>query len=381
MMRPSMMRPSLRKMLQDQALRGWESFLRTDSFVLRFVGVHVISAAGILAAFVLHQSEKDYYTAIPAFAAVMLSLWGGFWLGLIFTIALGLVIDLLFVPPSGMILASAGAQGWFVVNTILAGTVGLLVSSLRFSFHRLDMFRQDAERAKQEAEEAVHARDEIVGVISHELKNPLSALQTGVDLIQRVFPQEPGNEFSRQLVNRLVPSIKRMSFLVSDLLDVTRIEANALELDVGKCDLAALVLEVITSYETLAQEKGIRLSRDIPTEAQYVVCDSARTLQVLSNLVSNAVKFTKVGGSVKISARRTERYVEVDVADTGSGMPPEVLPHVFDRFWQAKDTAYRGTGLGLAIAKGLVLAQNGQIWVRSKMGAGSSFYFTLRAAS
>jgi signal transduction histidine kinase len=130
----------------------------------------------------------------------------------------------------------------------------------------------------------------------------------------------------------------------------------------------------------LAEGSAIKLESHVAPNLPLVLADATRISQVLSNLVGNAVKFTGRGGLISISAERGEGEVRFSVIDTGSGIPPEQLPHIFGRFWQAKSADRRGIGLGLAIAKGIVEAHRGRIWVESSVGLGSTFYFTLPTA-
>ncbi len=273
--------------------------------------------------------------------------------------------------PVGQILVTTEARQQFFLTTLTAALIGLLVSSLRMAFQRSDS-------ALRLAETAVRARDEMVAVISHELKNPIAALQTGTTVIQRLIPRVPENERVLKLVEKLPLSIQRMSLLVSDLLDITRLEARVLKLNPADCGLLRIAQEVAGSFASAAQDKSVDLRiAEFPSETTRAFCDPTRTAQILENLLNNAIKFTDAGGSVRVSARKEDDHIEISVADTGRGIPKDYLPHVFDRFWQAKETAYKGTGLGLAIAKGLVEAQGGTIKVKSEEGQGSSFLFTL----
>lgn len=373
-------RKSLVLEFQDRVFRGWENVLRFSTPTLRLIGALIIAALGVALSLYLHRHGASHDTAILMLVAVFMSLWCGLALGIVFTLLTGFAIDLLALPPIGSVLSNF--ESWELLTAaVIASLVGTLVSSLRFAFQRMDLAKQEAERAKQEAEAAVRARDEIVGVISHELKNPLTALLTGVTLIERVFPRTEENGNALKLIERLKPSLHRMGGLVSDLLDVTRLEAHALKLEPTDCDLGQIVREVLSVYEAPAQEKLIQLSADIPQDVGRVFCDSRRTIQILTNLLSNAIKFTNEGGSVRVAAKKTGDQIEVRVEDNGRGISKDSIPHIFNRFWQAKDTAYRGTGLGLSIAKGLVDAQGGKIWVESEAGEKTTFFFTLPTAA
>lgn len=240
-------------------------------------------------------------------------------------------------------------------------------------------FESELQKANQNLKSAVHARDEMVGMISHELKNPLTALQTGMSLIQRMLPQEAGVQGVRELVEKLMTAIHRMNQLISDLLDVTRLEASALRLTAHPCSFSLIVKEVINAQLALSIEKRVQIESNIQPDLE-VFCDPDRIAQVLTNLLNNSLKFTAAGGSVSIATEKVGDRVEIKLADTGKGISKEHLPHVFDRFWQAKETAHQGTGLGLAIAKGIVEAHNGKIWVESEIGIGTTFHFTLPVA-
>jgi len=244
----------------------------------------------------------------------------------------------------------------------------------------LEKIKADLEKKSLDLKQAIQSRDEMVGVISHELKNPLANMLLTSSLIQKILPKDTSLDKVRSLVEKIDPSVQRMNQLLLDLLDITRVESSALKVESKPSELAKIVQDVIGQHKTSAQEKNIQLSTDIHTALPNVFCDPARTMQILSNLVNNSIKFTSSGGSITIHAEKLEHEIEIRVTDTGNGISEEDLPHVFDRFWQKKDTAYIGTGLGLAIVKGLVDAQGGKIWVKSRPGIGTTFYFTLLLA-
>jgi len=278
--------------------------------------------------------------------------------------------------------ATATMKLWVTITTavalLLSLIVGIIYSRKLVGLHvRLADAYSTVQEHEQSLKRAIRARDEMVAVISHELKNPLTALGTGITLTQRLLPKDVALQNVRDVLNRIQPSLHRMNRLIADLLDITRIEARTLRVKPASTDLAATVAEVIHTYESLALDKSIELKAEITTDAQAIFGDKDRVAQVLSNLVHNAIKFTLEGGKITVRATRVGEKVQIQVVDTGKGIPPEYLPLIFDRFWQAKDTAYMGTGLGLAIAKGLVEALGGKIWVESKAGEGSTFTFTL----
>ena len=144
--------------------------------------------------------------------------------------------------------------------------------------------------------------------------------------------------------------------------------------------MATLVAEAMELMGPLARERQLQLQAVVADGEANVMCDRDRTLQVFSNLIGNAVKFTPQGGTITVRVEPEERVVRVSVEDTGPGIPPEQLPHIFNRYWQARRSDRRGVGLGLSIANGIIAAQGGRIWVESTVGSGTAFRFTLRRA-
>jgi len=173
-------------------------------------------------------------------------------------------------------------------------------------------------------------------------------------------------------------AIKRMEHLIDDLLDVARVDAGTLQVELSPLPLAPVLDEVHEQWRPLCAEKDIALAKGYAPEGLGVAqLDRHRVMQVLSNLIGNAIKFTPSGGSVRVGAELLGPWAKVSVSDTGPGIAPENLPHVFDRFWQ-KERRTDGLGLGLAIAQGIVQAHGGSIHVESALGEGTSFWFTLR---
>ena len=234
----------------------------------------------------------------------------------------------------------------------------------------------DAERAaRTAAEQALRTRDEVLAVVSHDLRNPLSVIDMcAASLSDKLPPDDAG---ARNLVLTIESSTAWMNRLIEDLLDVARMEAGRLALERHPHDLVRVISEATMMLEPLITEKSLTLREELPEYLPRATVDARRIVQVLENLVSNAVKHTGPGGEIHIRAAAADAEVHVAVRDTGSGIPPENLPHLFDRFWQARGARRGGAGLGLAIAKGIVEAHGGRIWVESEVGVGSTFAFAL----
>jgi signal transduction histidine kinase len=178
----------------------------------------------------------------------------------------------------------------------------------------------------------------------------------------------------------MLRAAKQMERLVQDLLDVTRIEAGGLSLELGRVEVAAQLHETAALFESASVEKSVRLEVAIASGLGPVRADRRRLSQVLSNLVGNAIKFVEVGGWVRLEAAADAAGVRLSIRDDGPGIAPEQLPRLFDRFWQAEREQSGGAGLGLAIAKGIVEAHGSTISVVTELGSGTTFSFALPLA-
>jgi signal transduction histidine kinase len=172
-----------------------------------------------------------------------------------------------------------------------------------------------------------------------------------------------------------------MERLTSDLLDLAQIKAGQLVVAQQTFEARSVVQDSLEIFKPLAAEKQIRLVSDVREDDLQLYCDRDRVLQILSNLLGNAIKFTPEAGSVTVRAERAGMELCLAVVDTGAGIPEEQLAHIWERFWSGKKPKMTGIGLGLSIAKGLVEAHGGRIWAESIVGAGTTFYFTLPLAA
>lgn len=232
-------------------------------------------------------------------------------------------------------------------------------------------------RLYKAAQDATRARDDLVAIVSHDLRNPIHTINMAASFLLEVAPPVDRRVTSRRQLEVIQRQANRANRLISDLLDVARIQAGGLAVEPTPVEVRSLVQEALDSATPLATGNQLTLSRDVGEDVSTVSSDRDRVLQVFANLIGNAIKFTPKGGEITIRAESAGAEVRFAVCDTGPGIPPEHLPHVFDRYWQAKSTAKLGTGLGLSIAKGIVEAHGGRIWVESEPGRGASFIFTL----
>ena len=219
---------------------------------------------------------------------------------------------------------------------------------------------------------------EVLAIVSHDLRTPLSTIALGTTLLEDASQPEADRTHVIELIKR---AADRMDRLIKDLQDVGRMEAGrTLRVDARSVDLATLLRDGCEALHVQALAKQQQVSCDLPTAPLAVNADSDRICQVLGNLIGNAIKFTPRGGRIALGARREGKEVRVWVTDQGPGIPEADLPCVFDPYWQASGTERLGAGIGLKIAKGLVEAHGGRIWVESRMGEGTTFSFTLSMA-
>ena len=236
----------------------------------------------------------------------------------------------------------------------------------------------ERKRFEHALQDAMRAREEILAVVSHDLKNPLGAIYMAAALLAAKPESDPR---VRKQVETIQRSASRMEHLIGDLLDMASIQAGRLAVEGKPEDAGALVTEAIEAHEPAAREKGIRIVRSGELGARRIACDRDRVLQVFGNLLGNAIKFCRSGDVITIRGSGAGNEARFDVSDTGPGIAESELPHVFEPYWSAKRHATKGTGLGLYISHGIIDAHGGRFWVESKQGQGTTFSFTLPLAA
>ena len=240
------------------------------------------------------------------------------------------------------------------------------------------MVSRDISREK----EVDRMKSEFISTVGHELRTPLTSIKNAVDI---VLKETAGgiNENQGRFLSMANRNIDRLTGLINELLDISKIESGTIKIDLGPLDLGIPLDIVITSLTSKAREKSISIHKEIPSDLPQAYGDSDKLQQIFINLLDNAIKFTPEGGEVYVSAKDCEldgEFIEISVADTGMGILPDELEKIFDRFYQVEESQTRiikGTGLGLSIVKGLVEAHGGEIWGESEVGKGSKFTFKL----
>jgi len=305
------------------------------------------------------------YGPAPSFLffvpAVAVSAWyGGIGPTALATALSLLLIDLNFFVP-GASLAVDRIEGMEIIAFIVvAATITATMQALH--------------RALALAESRSAELQRVLGVVAHDLRNPLNLLITTTDLLHE---EELDRTRRKELVEVALRAGKQMNRLIGDLLDTVRMESGKVPLDLENLAVGSIFKQADETFRPQADKRHIHLDVVWPADGIAVRADPFRVSQVVGNLVGNALKFTPSDGAVTLKAAPDNGRVVIQVADTGPGIAPRDIEHLFDNFWQAHNGDHRGVGLGLAIAKGVVEAHGGRIWVESQLGAGTTFSFTL----
>jgi signal transduction histidine kinase len=310
----------------------------------------------------------DSLLFLPLAAVTINSLFLGFLIGAATSVLATVVHDYLFMDPP---------HSPFTVSTEDAILLGLFLLVAGFMSWIGALLRS----ANRKALEAVRAREDVIAIVSHDLKNPLSTIQLGAELLLRSSTVATAETPIRKSVENIRNAADRMRSLIGDILNLEKIKGGQVELEIASMPVDRIVAEAAESTAPLAEQRGVRLEAATPLPDAQVLCDPRGVSQIFSNLLGNAVKFTPRGREVSISVSLEEDRARFTVADQGGGIPQAQLPHLFERYWQAPATANKGTGLGLWIAGSLVSAQGGHIWAESEPGRGTRFHFTLPLAS
>jgi PAS domain S-box-containing protein len=255
----------------------------------------------------------------------------------------------------------------------IVGTAEDITERKRAEEEREELLERERQ-ARAETEAALQTRDRVLRIVSHDLKNPLHTIGMTAELLE-ILPAEK----RAQQIGIIRRTVQRAQQLVFDLLDAARLQSDRpLAVEPERVETAPLLGEAVEAFGLQVEQKNLRLEERLADGAELVMADRRRVLQVLTNLLGNAVKFTPEGGLIRVEAEpHGADAVEFSVSDSGPGIAPEVIPDIFEPFTQAKDGATLGTGLGLSIAKGIVEAHGGRISVESAPGSGTTFRFTL----
>lgn len=282
-------------------------------------------------------------------------------------------------------LHSVPTERWdkYTNNVLLIGFIALsllfsaYIAIVKMSIKHLRYKLMSAEIRTQKLKEVNRMKTEFVSNVSHELKTPLASIKGSVSTLLDIEISEDERKGFLIIINR---QTDRLNQLIEDLLDLSCIESGKLQLNFGPVDISETMERLELEASEKSEKKGLFLEIETSDSLPVVRADKNALLQIFVNLVSNAIKFTEKGGiRVKAEQWNSGKYIRISVQDTGIGIEEKYLEKIFDRFYRVETMAHTipGTGLGLAIAKELVEKHEGKIWVESKVGVGSTFYFTI----
>ncbi len=230
-------------------------------------------------------------------------------------------------------------------------------------------------RLYEQARNAVALRDQTLAIVSHDLRAPLQTIVLAATILRDEVRAGPASRVVA--IDKIELAAERMDRMIGDLLDFASIDAGRLSIVAQPHDVAAIIDESTATFESMAKKHQVKLTGATHLDMPLVQCDRDRILQVIANLLGNALKIVRPGDSVCLGAEVRAREVVFSVSDTGPGIATAAHTRLFEQFWRSPDAGYKGTGLGLAIARGIVEAHRGRIWVQSEFGHGATFYFTL----
>ncbi|HBN07324.1 MAG TPA: hypothetical protein DD435_01320 [Cyanobacteria bacterium UBA8530] len=362
--------------------------------ILRFLLPITLVGIGVALYLVILPSLGLANPFLLLFPAVMFSaLFGGIWGGLLATLISVVVGSYLMEPYGHLWIQSTTEFESLLVFFIGCGMFSLITEAM----HRAQL--QSQERAKKltiAIEEKVYAqnnqikalreayaiKDQFLSIVSHELRTPLNSIN-GFGSILEDEIAGPLNQQQHEYLRKMLRGADLLNFLVNNLLDLTQILAGEFTITPSEMNLREVAAGVIDDLKSKAASKGLTLRFEGPDDLPPVLADEIRVVQVLSNLVDNAIKFTPEGGKIWVRACAIGAFLRIEVEDTGVGIVPEDIPKLFKRFSQLDMSATRkagGTGLGLSISKAIIEAHGGEIGVESTPGKGSTFWFTLPLA-
>lgn len=297
-------------------------------------------------------------------------------------------------PDHMRMLRELGLKSYLIVPILsrerVFGTIALITAESNRRYSEADlMLAEDLARRVataienaqlySEAQKAIQLREHVLAIVSHDLRNQLGVVAMGANVLARKASALDSMDIKKP-IDTIQRTANSMEHLVGDLLDMASIQAGRLAFERQTVELKPILMESHESHEPIARAQELRLVSDLPVDGVNVLCDRDRILQVLANLLGNAIKFCEPGDTITLRAEARDGEVRIAVSDTGPGIPAEELGRIFEPYRTIEREGKGGTGLGLYITKGIVQRHGGRIWVESTVGAGTTFFFTLPRA-
>ncbi|MFP5387442.1 MAG: ATP-binding protein [Bacteriovoracia bacterium] len=349
----------------------WESFLDKERSAFKRYGFAVlVSFLSLLLVYLLFSLEGGHpLTSLALMSVILSAIYGGKGPALLDTFITSIGVDYFFIEPYNQLHLSSIS----ILRLLTYLTLGFLVANIVNSLSKTLLVLKDQKKQLQEEKKA---RENILGIVSHDLRSPLSSILMSTDLLIRSIDKGKQSASHSHLLFNIKDSSKRMNKLIEDLLDSVKIESGQFKLTKTKSEVSSILRAAIDESTKAASVKNIKLSLEAADPFQTIECDNSRIIQVLNNLIGNAIKFAPENSEVEVNALNSSEEICICIKDQGPGISEENLDKLFNR-WQANETAHKGTGLGLFISKQIIDAHQGRIWVTSKEGQGSVFCFSL----
>jgi signal transduction histidine kinase len=342
----------------------WDRFLLVERGWLARYGVALgLAVASLAAAQMLYTAELHDAGSLAIVTVVLSAIYGGLGPALLDGLVTAVGLEYL-TEPAFTLLDSWDSAIRLLLHGAIAFLIADLISSLRLAYRHLRNQHMETELAKR-------ARENVLSIVSHDLRTPLSVIKVTVNTLRRAGPNG-ARLADPSLLAPVERAVDQMQRIIDDMLDAVRIEKGQFRVQLAQHELVPIINDAVMSVRALAEARGVNVA--LQCQAAQIECDRSRLLQVLGNLLHNAVKFSSNGGRVEIDAALDAHDgVQISVKDYGRGMDEQLMAGLFRRHWQAADTAHSGTGLGLFIAKSIVEAHRGRIEVQSAPGVGATF--------
>ena len=348
----------------------WQRLLLAPRGAWNRYGVAALLACGsLLPLHLLPWWSADAFSSLALFTVVLSALYGGLGPALLDTAITAIGIDYFFAPPIHQVFDSWASALRVAVFAAVGFLVADVVASLREAYRRLQEQQLQTEQAKQ-------AREDILAIVSHDLRSPLSSMLLCAQHVKSAAGRAPGPQLA-EAAERMLRAGGHMARLIEDLLDAVRMEKGQLRLEPAPHDLLRLAEEALEGVRAAAQSRQVLVRRAAAPGDYRLHCDGGRVTQALGNLLANAVKFSPPGGLVDVELESSDAELLLRVRDRGPGIAPADLPRLFERYWRPKGGTKEGTGLGLFIAKSIVDAHGGRIEVASLPGEETDFTIAL----
>lgn len=357
----------MRGVIGNNSTGSWTRFLAAKrSTANRYLTSLAVCLVFLILVGVVEYLENVQITSLALVSVLFGTIYGGRGPGILVAIVSAIGVDYYYTDPQGFIFTTWVSSVQILIYVAVGVLIANLIASLRQAF-------QDLASEKR-------ARENVLNIVAHDLRSPLSSILMNADLVERqILGGKPLSQPKQ--IQRIRGSAIRMNRLIEDLLDAAKMETGQFRMAFGLHEVGPIVLEAIENAQAQAIENRIKVVPQISAAADSAYCDRDRVLQVLNNLLNNAIKFSPQEGTVVIQVQREKDWLRFAVRDQGQGIPKDALPRLFVRSWQATETAHKGTGLGLLICKRIVEGHGGQIGVDSTVGQGTTFYFSLPSSS